>query len=149
MSHPRPLIMAALIAQIGALLPDLTISWGSPLTNNYGDYLFVGLADPTDPRPNSGGAKYSWPIHGGRVREESGAIPCSIESSNGDGDMEAAAMTVHELFDAVLGHVRENPTLGVPGVILLAVDSDNFLQAQTQEGAIALIDFQLNYTARI
>mgnify|MGYP003591979025 CR=1 FL=1 len=63
--------------------------------------------------------------------------------------MEAAAMAVHELFDAVLGHVRENPTLGVPGVILLAVDSDNFLQAQTQEGAIALIDFQLNYTARI
>ena len=150
MSHPRPLIMAALISQIGALLPDVAVSWGVPLTNEAGDYLYVGLADPSDSRPSAGRSDYSWPVHGRCIREGSGSILCAAESAvSGEGDAESVAFAVHSIFDTVSTLVHDNPTLGVPGVLWLAIDSDNFIQAQTRDGAFASIEFQINYTARI
>ncbi len=149
MSHPRPQIMAALIAQLQPLLPDVTISWGLPLTNAVGDYLYIGLTDPSDSRPSAGRSDYLWPVHGRRVRESSGSIACAVESAvSGDGDAETVAFAVHALFDTIASHLHENPTLGVPGVLWLAIESDNFIQAQTRDGAFASIEFQITYTAR-
>lgn len=149
MSHPRPLIMAALVAQLGALLPNVTVSWGSPLTNEAGSYLYIGLLDPADSRPTAGHSSYSWPVHGRCIREDSGSIPCAVETAvDGAGDAEAVAFAVHALFNTIAAHLRANPTLGVPGVLWLAIDSDNFVQAQTRDGAFASIEFQVNYTAR-
>jgi hypothetical protein len=145
-------VLTALITQAKAHLPDIIVSDGLAITQDPGSYLMVGIDDPEAVGlAVAAASQQQWATLGDRQRDDNGVIHCVAESWNGDADPQAARDAVKATLDAVASLLNADPTLGgVPGLLWVGYGSSSTLtQAQTSNGAVARMVFQIGYRARI
>lgn len=146
-----PDLIDAMVADFGSLpdLSDVIVSDGLQLTNEAGTYLWVGVDDPDGQRTPSADAEQEWPHATAHSRNESGAITLACESTSGAGDAKAARDEVFRVAGVIQDRLRTSKTLGVAGVLWLNFTGLRLEQAQTRDGAAALLTFRINFQARI
>ena len=146
-----PALIDAMVSDFVALaeLADVVVSDGLALTNEPGTYLWVGVDDPDGLRVPSADAEQEWPHATAQSRNETGSVTLACESTNGEADTKAARDEVFRVAGVIQDRVRTSKTLGVPGVLWLNVSGLRLEQAQTRDGAAALLTFRINFQARI
>lgn len=146
-----PALIDALLAAAKTELPSTLVLDGFGVTDDPGDYLMIGVEDPDlEGFAFSADARQEWANVNHLVRDESGDITCAALSWNGDGDQKAARDAVYATAGAVENLLRDNPSLGVAGVLWTGYGSSaQLMQNQDKHGAIALLVFRINFRARI
>lgn len=113
-------------------------------------YVLVGVQDPdVDGPATSATATSQWAWLGHVERDETFSLHCSAVGWNGDADQKSARDNVYALMGQVATAITTDPTLG--GVLLYAVglSTSDLRQDQDQNGAIALLGFDLECRARL
>lgn len=146
-----PDLIDAMVSDFAALtgMASVTVCDGLPLVNDDGTFLYVGVDDPDGMRVTAADAEQSWPHATAQARNEEGAVTLACESLDGAGDLKACRDEVFRVAGLVQDRLRMSKTLGVPGVMWLNCTSLRLEQAQTGDGASALLTFRVNYQARI
>lgn len=142
-------VIDALVEQLPAVLADVEVCDGAPLTNEPGTYLFVGVDDPDTTSSMGAAGVQSWPTSGFADREDEGDIFLAAFAEDGSGDLRSARDESNRAMLGVQDYVRANPTLGIPGVLWLSFSDYSYRPTQDGEGAAVLLFFRLHYTARI
>lgn len=146
-----PDLIDAMVSDFAALsdLSGVEVSDGLSLTNEPGTYLYVGVDDPEGLKVSAADADQTWPHATAQARNEEGSITLAVESINGDGAAKDARDEVYRVAGAIQDRLCATPTLGVPGVLWTSFANHRLEQAQSSEGASALITFRITFTARI
>lgn len=146
-----PDLIDAMVADFGALaaLGDVLVCDGLPLTNDDGTYLFVGVDDPDGMRTTSADSEQAWPHATSHSRSEDGAVTLAVEAREGSGTAKDVRDEVYRVAGVVQDRLRASKTLGVPGVLWLSFSSHRLEQAQTRDGATALLTFRITFQARL
>lgn len=146
-----PALIDALVAQSTTALPSVKVYDGLAVTNDPGDFLMVGVEDPDlESAASSATAEQSWAHSTGTSRDESGEITCAALSWNGDGNLKTARDGVFAITAAVENLLRNDPDLGVAGLLWTSFGSTVELsQGQGDMGADALVVFKVAFRARI
>jgi hypothetical protein len=146
-------LIDALYANFAAALPDVLVLDGMGATDDPGNFLMIGVDDPdTDAYANTADVEQKWAGIGNHARNEAGSISCCAVAWNGDGDQKAARLAAKATVDAVESNLRSDPTVGgaLPGPGWAQFGTRLTLsQIQTEDGAVALVFFQIAYQARI
>ena len=149
-----PALIDALVAAARTALPDRLVHDAFGMTSDPGDFLMVGVDDPSGPTPaTSADWAQSWAGLGNHARDESGMITCAAYSWNGDGGdagQKAARDAAFATMAAVETFLRADPTLGVitSGWVQMGA-SLNLSQGPAEYGVDALLVFQVAFQARI
>ncbi|MGD9693919.1 MAG: hypothetical protein AB7G17_14365 [Phycisphaerales bacterium] len=145
-----PNLLKALIESATALLPGVLVLDGVGVTNDPGDYLMIGVDDPTKPVPTAITSTEEFGAFGStRPRFENGSVFMTAFSWNGDADQEAARDAVYAIAGVLSDSVRPND-LAVPGLMSLGFgESSELRQAQTEYGAGAELSFSVKFQAQI
>lgn len=138
-----PAVLDALVARWAAALPDVQVSDGQPVVTQ-DDLIAVGFHDvPGEPAVNST-----------RTREQLASMPdresydvsCIASTFTGGTEFKPIRDRVYELVDAAATVLVEDRTLG--GVVMLAqLTSDDLIQEQTEQGAVATVRFVVHVDA--
>lgn len=151
-----PALIDSLVAQATAALPSITVVDGPGATDEPGDYLLIGVADPNQADDiEAATSDESWAALGQRARDEAGAVTCIATAWNGDGDQKAArdlAFTTVAAVNAMLVRPTTDPTCIqtlVPGVVHALVGHQRVIQNNYEGGAVAVVTFDVRFQARI
>lgn len=145
-----PDLIDTMVADFAARLPGVIVSDGYSGLNEPGTALYVGVDDPASTSPaNAATSSQDWPLLTGRSRDETGEVTLAVEALDGSGDAKAARDGVFAVAGVVQDRLRESITLEVPGVLWLGYTSQTLNQAQTPDGAVALLRFTIAFKARI
>ena len=146
-----PDLIDVMVSDFAALsgMEAVQVSDGLPLSNEPGTYLFVGVDDPDGMRTTSADSEQSWPHATAHSRSEEGAITLAVESRDGEGTAKTVRDEVYRVAGLIQDRLRASKTLGVPGVLWLSFSTHRLEQAQTMDGATALLTFRVTFTARI
>lgn len=150
-----PAVIDALVTLSRAALPGVTVIDGSGTDfGTAGNYLLIGVDDPD--RLDSqfaADAEQSWGPIGNRARNEVGNINCVAYSWTGNTDQKAVRDAAYATVAAVENLLRNDPTLGMPTVLLEGAQFGTTQQlAQSQvaaTGSSARLNFQVHFSARI
>lgn len=137
-----------------SLPSSITVYDGYSLSEDDGDFLMVGVTDPNDlDSMDSVEAKQEWAGLGNRTRYESGFVRCVALTRDGDTDLRAARAACKAIVAAAEEVLREDPSLGgeVDGLQWTGFGNNRvqLIQDQNEEGALALLVFEIHFQARI
>lgn len=148
-----PALIDAVIAGARAALPNIRVYDGAGNSDDPGDFLMVGVEDPTS---HGGEAASSSQVPGpfgtNRPRDENGILWCAAYSWNGDGDQKQARDNVYAYMAAIENLLRTTPNLGIAagGMFVAQMgDTQRFLQGPIPQGVEAALIFNLAFFARI
>lgn len=130
---------------------DVIVDDGSSTSASTADVLYVGLGDPdsTD-MTNASTSSQEWAHAGGTARDEKGTVTCVAMGWNGNGDVSAARERAFWIVSHFLEGIREAYTLGLDGLLWISPGTEmTFDQGADEDGAGALITFQISFSARI
>lgn len=148
-----PELLDALIAQARAVLEPqgVEVIDGLPAAWTVGDFLYVGVTDPDSPTPTAAATStQKWPLATPTGRDETGTITCYAYVQRGSADPKEARDAAFGIVGAVQSLLRgPDVRLGVPGVLRTSFASQDFDQGQTADGALAVVTFRIDFTARI
>lgn len=151
-----PLLIDALVAQATAALTGKVVSDGLNVSDDYGDFLMVGIEDPdTTGLEFSAETSEDWATVGAGTtsRDEEGEIVCAAWSwtgVHGSAGQKAARDAAYGTLAALAGVLRANPSLGVPQVLWTSFGSSTRLsQIQGAGGSGALLVFRIKFRARL
>lgn len=118
-----------------------------------GNYLLIGV-DDTDRLESQFAAdvEQSWGPLGNRARNERGTINCVAFSWSGNPNQKAIRDAAYTTVAAVETLLRNDPTLGMPAVLLEGAQFGTSLQlsqSQDASGVSARVNFQIGFMARI
>lgn len=151
-----PALIDALVAAAKtALEPEVIVYDGMDVSDDPGDFLMIGVDDPdSDALSNSAESEQEWATVGQDLsRNERGTITCAALSWTGE-SKRGAQKIVRDRAYAITAKVedilRADPKLGVPTLLWTEFGGNsNLLQGQDQQGAQALIVFQIGFRAFI
>lgn len=153
-----PDLIDALVARLPALMPaGVSVYDGSGVTANPGDFVMVGIGDPTGAGVGTSAtaSQTVGPFSTQRKRDETGSLWIVAYSSNGDGS-DAGQKVARDLAFSYMGAVedllRSDPNLGIASggdFVAQMGDSIDYDQNQTPNGADAVLIFNVAYFARI
>lgn len=145
-------VITALVAQAKAALPSIDVIDGEGITlAPESNMLLIGVTDP-DASDDSiaATATQTWAHANHTARDEAGEILCAAVASNGDADQTTARTNAFATVAAVENMLRANPSLGLPTLLWTSFGTRIRLsQNQSDQGAIAIVYFQVEYRARI
>jgi len=146
-----PTVIAAVVTTATATLPGVRVVRGRDFTNDPGDLVMIGVADPDGGEWESTGSYEQSPHTFGGKRQEIGDINCLAVSRNGDGDPAAALAAVFTLIAAFEASIAGTPTLGLssPEMTNVEMESGAVQESASDEGASAALSFVITYKARI
>jgi hypothetical protein len=146
-----PAIIDAVVAQLPAYMPTGTLVYdGFPLTGNREHYVAVGVDDPDSEDAASSAQSEHARATFGTPRHENGSVACAAVAWNGDGDIKAARDAAFAMCTAAAALSLADKTLGVEGVLQTVYGTRQELrQAQTDEGAVAYVLFDILFAAFI
>src|SRR3982751_1387789 len=124
-----PTVIAAVFPTATSTLPTARVVRGRDISNNPGDVLMVGVADPDDPSGWDDAGTYEQSQHtfGGKRLEE-GRVNCVAKPWNGNSAPSAAEAAVFAMIAALEASVATSPSLGV--------SSFDFLEAEVESGMV-------------
>lgn len=145
-----PDLIDALVALFADQLPDVMVTDGYDVTENYGDALWIGVDDPTSmDAAGSASFEQTWAGASFATRDETGTITCAASSSNGDGDAKAARDGVFAIAATVQEQLRLKSSLTVDGLNWTNFAGGELRQQQDDMGAYALLIFRIAFRARL
>lgn len=132
------------------LLPDVMVTLGYDVTQNYGDALWIGVDDPTSTAAAAAATfDQEWAGAAYTIRNETGEVVCAISSSNGDGDPVAALRACERIFNLVEEQYRVKANLNIEGLNWTNISGGSYSQDQDDQGCYGLLIFRIQYRARI
>jgi hypothetical protein len=146
-----PALLDALVTVATAVLPKATILDGYGVTEFVGDYLMIGVDDPYSPEEAlAGSSQQDWAHANYTARNESGDITCVAVSWNGAESAKGARDSVFAITTAFEAGLRANPSLGLANLLWTSYGTNTqFSQGQDEDGAFAVVAFQIHFEARI
>lgn len=147
-----PALIDALVTQAVAALPTTLVIDGVGITDDPGDYLMVGVADPDDGGESEAAAATQQQMTFGatRPRLEQGVIHMAARSIDGGGSQKTARDAVYAIQEALASVLRTTDNLGVAGVMSLSNGSTlRLMQNQTDFGAMATLLYDIAFDAQI
>jgi len=150
-----PALIDALFTQATAALPTVRVYDGYGVSEDPGDYLMVGVADPEDPdESEAASATQSQMTFGStRPRDEQGVIHMVARSVNGDASnagQKAARDAAYAIQEALATVLRTTDNAGVTGVMQLGNGSNlRLMQDQNTYGASASLLYDIAFKAQI
>lgn len=151
-SAAYPTVYAALVSTVTAALDPVRVVDGFDTSNDPGDVVMIGVADPADVTAIAAGSISQVQATMGtpRTRDETGTINGVAMAWNGDGlpaEARAAAFALVAEVEAVL---RADPALGVTAFQNLVSEfSTGSVLEDKEDGATCAISFTVAYKARI
>lgn len=146
-----PLVIAAVVTTATATLPGARVVRGRDYTNDPGDLLMVGVADPeSGDWDSTGDYDQSMQTFGGK-RQEVGRVNCLAMTKDGNGDPAVALTSAFIMIAALEASVATSPSLGVSSLdyLVAEVESGTVQESLSDEGASAALSFVITYKARI
>jgi hypothetical protein len=124
---------------------------GRDFSNDPGDVVMIGVADPDGGDWEEAGAYQQTIQTFGGKREEVGQVNCLAVAWNGNSDQAAALNAAFAMIAALEASVATTPALGVASLEYLdaEMESGGVQESQTTEGANAALSFVITYKARI
>lgn len=144
-----PSLIDALITAAGTALPSVTVTDGVITGMPEGDYLFIGVDDPDVTRWQSATSDQEWANASYTSRNETGSITCAAHSWTGDAGPKAARDAAYATAGAIQNLLRDRTSFNVPGLLFMNYARGSLTQMQDDDGAMALLIFQLDFKARI
>lgn len=148
-----PALIDALLTEARAALTDVRVYDVVGGIDDPGNYLMVGIEDPlSEDADFSADSKQAWANATYTARDEEGEIACCAVAWNGDGNegAKAARDAVYAIVADVETVLRENPSLGVAGVLWTScLTSGQLRQIPGESGAGAVLAFRITFRARI
>jgi hypothetical protein len=146
-----PALIDALVAQCTAALPSVIVADGVTVTDDDpGNWLMIGVDDPNADVATTATGQIAWADSNGTALDEMGDLTCLALSWNGDANPKAARDAAYATCAAVNGLLRTVPALGVPVLLWARFGATQTLtQAQSGDGALALVVFTIHFRARI
>lgn len=153
-----PTLIDALVTQSRAALPDVNVYDGYGVTNDYGDYLMVGVDDPDSSSyaPSMSQTQVMATAGTPRSRDEEGTVPNVIycfTGDSGDAAQKAVRVSAYAALEAVAGILRADPSLGITApaaqVMVCQIGTVTLDQLPDERGTAALITFTVAFMARI
>lgn len=146
-----PDVLNALLDQLPPVLTIEVLDGEGANDNASTDVLLVGVYDPdSEDAPTGASAQQNF-ANTGRpgVRDDNGLVWCTAVSWSGDDDPRATRAAAFATAAAVETYVRDNPTLGVAGVLWAGVSDLTLRQIRNAKGAEAQVTFAVHYRGRI
>lgn len=147
-----PVVLDALVAQLGEALADCEVLDGEGVNENGSvNVLLVGVYDPgSEDSPPAASSQQNW-ANTGRpgVRDDNGLVWSTAVSWGGDDDPAAVRTAAFETVAAVEAYLRDNPTLDVAGVLWTGVSDLTMRQNRNAKGAECQVTFAVHYRGRI
>ena len=146
-----PALIDAMVSAFVTALPGVKVYDGYGASDDPGDFLMVGVEDPDlEGFAFSADVRQDWANANYTSRSEEGDIVCAALSWNGDGNQKAARDAVYATQAGVETALRNNPSLGLANVLWTSFGTQAQLsQAQSHEGAVALLIFRIFFRAQI
>lgn len=147
-----PALIDALVAAATAALPAVLVNDSWIISSDPGDYLMVGVSDPSDPDDSEAAIVNQSQLTFGatRPRHEEGIIRMAARSINGDADPKVARDAVYAIQEALAAALRTTDNLGVAGITMLGNAADlRLLQNQGTYGARATLLYGIAFQAVI
>jgi hypothetical protein len=147
-----PALIDALVTQARAALPTVNVTDGVGVTEDPGDFLMVGVDDPslTDSLEAAEVTQDQMAFGSTRPRRESGAVHMAARSIAGDGNQKTARDAVYAIQEALATVLRTTNDAGVTGVMKLGNGSNlRLLQNQGPYGAVATLLYDIAFDAQI
>ncbi|GGV34200.1 hypothetical protein GCM10010182_67600 [Actinomadura cremea] len=138
-----PAVLDALVARWTEALPEVQVADGQPVVTE-NDLIAVGLHDvPGEPAVNSTRTIEQLAAQPDR---ESYDVSCIASSFTGAVEFKPIRDRVYELVNAAAGALAADQTLG--GLVMVArLTSDDLIQEQTEQGAVATVRFTVHVEA--
>lgn len=143
-------LVALSLATLGPL--GVNVSDSDPIAMDVGDWLCIGVEDPEGPTPHhTADSSQEW---SGATRalglDETAFITCSAIAWSGDDDVKTVRDRVYAILAGLTALIREDPRLGIPGVVRIVVASTDLTQGVAAEGGtFARLVFRLAVKARL
>lgn len=147
-----PALIDALVTRCEAALTAVAVHDGYGVSGDVVDNLMIGVDDPfSDQASPTAEAEQSWAnVGSGRTKDETGNITCCAYATSGGTDQKAVRDAAYAITEAVENLLRTDPEVGLgPTVRTEFGTAQKFLQDQDQDGAWALIVFDIHFDARI
>ena len=146
-----PAVIDALVSAATSALPDVSVSDGYSLADEYGDYLYVGVDDPDSVNPaQSADTQHAWAHANYTTHDQEGTITCAAHSWNGDADPKTARDAAYAIASTVAQILRDTPSLGIPTLLWARFGArESLSQGQGPGGASALVVFTIAFRARL
>lgn len=147
-----PAVHDALVTQLGAALEDVEVFDGEGANENAStDIVMVGVYDPDSAdSPPGATSQQNWATTGGSAaRDDNGIVWCTAVSWTGDDDPRAARISAFATVAQAETVIRDEPTLGVAGVLWSGVSDLTMRQTRNSKGAECQVTFAVHYRGRI
>lgn len=134
--------------------PEVTVYDGYGVSGNPGDFLMIGVDDPSSRDTANSGSSDQVPATMGtsRPRDENGAIICAAYSLDQSKNQKTARDAAYSYMAVIEDFLREDPSLEIAagGLFLAQMGTAQRLsQNQNEDGADALLVFDVRFRARI
>lgn len=137
-------------------LPNVTVLDGQGNELPAGDFLMIGVGDPTDNSPAfSAEGSQSWAGLGARAANEEGSVTCCATVQSGDSGnaaQRAVRDRLRDLLATIEANFKADPNLGglVPGLMWVRFGSrTNLTQISGTDGVAVVFYFEISYQARL
>jgi hypothetical protein len=148
-----PDVIDALVAAFKAApgLAGVKVFDGPPVTGSpLKAAVFVGYdGDPDEQEGLAVEFSQEWASIGQRARDEAFTVTCAVLAWSGATAVRAVRERAFELLAAVEDALRAAPDLGQPPPTIVAFASGSLHQAQSHEGMVCRIPFQVAVKTRI
>lgn len=146
-----PAVLDALVATAKTALPNAVILDGYGVTEFVGNYFMIGVDDPYSvEQALAASSQQDWAHANYTARNESGDITCVAVSWNGAEDAKGARDAVFAMTTALEAALKANPSLGLANLLWTSYGTNTqFSQGQDEDGAFAVLAFQIHFEARI
>lgn len=147
-----PALIDALIAAATSAITTATVYDGVGNSDASGDYLMIGVDDPSGPSwARSATAERDFETVGTDFDvDQEGDIACVALSWNGSKDPKSARDAAYAIAEGLAGVCRNNPTLGLSRLLwCLYGKREDLLQINNENGVLARLEFQIHFRALI
>lgn len=150
-------LISALVDTCTEALPSVLVYDGQGVSGDFGDFLMIGIDDPSSDDPTSAVGSLEWAGLGHKASYEHGTAGiacCALAWTGGAGNVaqRSAREAVRDIAAAVESTLRADPNLGgvVPGLMWVRYGGDFRLsQPSVEQGAAAQFSFTIAYEARL
>jgi hypothetical protein len=149
-------LISALVDIAEASLTDVTVLDGQGSEMPAGDFLMIGVGDPTDNGPAfSAEGSQEWAGLGARAANEEGSVTCCATVQSGDSGnaaQRAVRDRLRDLLATLEAELKADPSLGgvLPGPGWARFGKNtNLTQISGTDGVAVVFYFEIAYQARL
>lgn len=147
-----PDLIDALVAalQASSALNGVKVVDGPIVTDSAArEWVFIGYDGDEEGDFTTATTQQEWAGIGAKKKNEDIVLTSSILVQRGSVDVRSCRIRTYELFAAVEGVLRADPSLGFPTPTVCAVTEHTFHQEQTPDGLQGRLPFTVTCTTRI